>query len=642
MKKLYSYQKRVHTLVLRSINKVGKALMVMAPGLGKTVVSSFLLKDLYKSKNKVLFLCHDNYILAQAHEEFRESFDPNRNLIFYNFFGKIKHIEKAKNADVVFASFQSFNSKSKWYKYFSKKHFEIIIVDEGHHAQAPTFRKVIEYFNPSKTFCMTGTPDRMDELNIRDLYGDEVVNITIEEGIAKGWLTNVEYHVLTDGLNKAMLKEMFKEVVTEKRRVSLQQINRQLFVHKRDQEQINLIKKHTKNWNKKCIIFCSSIHHIRSFTKNLQKNTYCTFHSENSTKANNKSLNDFKYGAVNTILCVDKFNEGIDVPEVEVIVFIRATQSGIVYRQQLGRGLRKKLGKSKVVVLDFVSNTQRILMIQGMIKTVENYTGPVRSDKSLLSVSGTHYDFSFSDELEDIVEILRVARMGFYKTWQEASVATVNLGIKSQRDYKRRYKDDRQLSSTPESFYVDFPGYDIFLGREKRRRSISDPYKTWQEASRAAIKLGILSSEEYYTQKLYKNDPELPARPSVLYPNFPGWKKFLGLSSKYKTWQEASLAVKKLKIKSMRDFYKNSGKDSRLPRRPASFYKNWPGWAKFLRKIDRYDKYPTWQEASIAARKLGLTSFEIYQKNCKKDPRLYYSPYTSYKNFPGWKKFLGK
>ncbi len=639
MKKLYSYQKRVHTLVLRAINKVGKALMVMAPGLGKTVVSSFLLSSLYKKGNKVLFLCHDNYILAQGHREFRETFDPDENLIFYNFFGLSKDIEEAKQAHVVFASFQLFNSKSKWYQDFKKNHFAIIIVDEGHHVPAPTFREVIEYFTPKKALCMTGTPDRMDKLNIRNLYGEEVVNITIEQGIAKGWLTNVEYHVLSDGLDEIALKEMFKDVVMEKRRITVNQINKQLFVKKRDEEQISKIKKYTKDWNKKCIIFCESIHHVRSFAQQLEKGKYCTFHSENSTKINNENLHAFKHGDMNIILSVDKFNEGIDIPDVEVIVFIRATESGIVYRQQLGRGLRKKLGKSKVVVLDFVANAQRILMIQGMIKTIQQWNGPVKSDKSPLSVKGTYFSFNFSDELEDIIEILRVARMGFYETWQEASKAAIALCIKAPKEYGKKYKEDQKLISKPHDYYDDFPGWSLFLGKEH--------YITWQEASEAAIKLGIKSVVEY--DKRYKEDPKLFSLPKSHYKDFPNWRKFLGKHDGgfYATWRQASKAAIALGIKSQRDYIvaKKYKGDPKLNVTPQLYYVSFPGWDKFLGKNER-NFYPTWRKASNAVIKLGVKSSEDYAVNFKKyktlDKRLHNRPSAYYKDFPGWKKFLGR
>src|SRR5262249_33110312 len=155
-------------------------------------VSAFVSRKIYQPGDKVLFLCHDNYILEQAHAEYKMTFAKDKRIFFYNFFGRKKDVEEAKRCDIVFASFQSFNNqKSKWYLQFEENHFDIIIVDEGHHSQAFTFREVINYFKPSFGLCMTGTPNRMDKLDIRNLYGEEVVSISIEEGIAKGWLSPV-------------------------------------------------------------------------------------------------------------------------------------------------------------------------------------------------------------------------------------------------------------------------------------------------------------------------------------------------------------------------------------------------------------------------------------------------------------------
>lgn len=636
MKKLYSYQKRVHTLVLSALNAVGKALMVLAPGLGKTVVSSFLLQSIYKKRNKVLFLCHDNYILEQAHREFRETFDPDGNLIFYDFFGSIKDIQKAKDAHVVFASFQSLNSKSKWYQRFSKNHFSIIFVDEGHHAQAPTFREVINYFNPDKALCMTGTPDRMDELDIRDLYGDEVVNITIEEGIAKGWLTNVEYHVLSDGLNKEALEQMFKEVVVEKRRISLSQINKQLFVKKRDAEQIKEIKKYTENWNKKCIIFCENIHHVRSFAKSLPKGTYCTFHSGNSTKVNNENLHAFKHGDMNVILSVDKFNEGIDIPDVEVIVFIRVTESGTVYRQQLGRGLRKMLGKTKVIVLDFVANTQRILMIQGMVKTIQQFTGPVKSDKSPLSVTGTHYSFNFVDELEDIMEILRVARMGFYETWQEASEAAQKLGIKSKPEYRKRYKEDRKLPIAPESVYPDFPGARVFFGGKD--------LLSFEELRKEVRKAGIKSSIQYSDYRKTHRKEDWPSRPDhgTYKTEWTNWKDFLfknyAPQLPFNTLQKE---VRDAGIKSVQAYEEVRKNHSGWPGSPNKKYKEWIGWREFLR--EDFVGFLPFKKLRKEVQSAGILSWDDYMDNFKTHPGWHSNPKKFYENeWISWDDFIGR
>ncbi len=643
MKTLYNYQQKALGQIIRAIYAIGRALMVMAPGLGKTVVSSFFLKKVYKKGYKVLFLCHDNYILKQAHEEYRKTFDPHGKLIFYDFFGDRKNIKKAKAADVIFASFQSFNNfKSKWYFEFTQDYFDVIIVDEGHHVQAPTFKEVINYFRPSYSLCMTGTPDRSDNLNIRILYGDEVVNITIEEGIAKGWLTPVEYHVLSDGLKKEALKKLFSEVITEKRRMTLNQINKVLFIKKRDEEQIRQIKKYTKDWTKKCIIFCASIHHVRSIAKKLEKGSYVTLYSQNTRKTNDHNLHVFKHGKINIILSVNMFNEGIDVPDAEVIAFLRLTESGVIYRQQLGRGLRKKPGKKKVIVLDFVANAQRILMIQGMLKEIEKYTDPVKNDKSLLSITGNSYTFDFSDDLKNVVEILKVARMGFYPTWQKAQAAAFKLGIDSMETYKALYRQDRQLVSDPHRFYVDFPGWARFFNKRPKRKAVT-LYKTWQEASKATIKLGINSVEEYLGDpRRYLEDERLPSQPHNFYADWPGWTIFFGRAKKnfYRTWKEASKAVIKLRIKTFDEYRLRYKEDSRLPSNHNK-YKDYPGDRIFFGGKAR-TPFLTFKKLKSEVKKAKVPSRRSYPEIQKKhkgwpaDPRKFYP-----NEWKGWPDFLG-
>ncbi len=110
-----------------------------------------------------------------------------------------------------------------------------------------------------------------------------------------------------------------------------------------------------------------------------------------------------------------------------------------------------------------------------------------------------------------------------YATWQEASKAAINLGVTSQRTYLNERKADSKLPFAPQSMYYDFPGWKIFLGGKKKEK-----YPSWQLAGEAARRIGILSSLEY--QQKYKQDPKLPSNPqsASVYGRFPGWKKFLG------------------------------------------------------------------------------------------------------------------
>ena len=149
------------------------------------------------------------------------------------------------------------------------------------------------------------------------------------------------------------------------------------------------------------------------------------------------------------------------------------------------------------------------------------------------------------------------------------------------------------------------------------------------------IKLGFKTIDEYKIR--YREDESLPSNPNITYQNFPGWTRFLGIA-KYPTWQEASEAAIKLGFKTSFEYRSGYKKDSKLPSDPHKFYKNFPTWFIFLDTA----KYLTWQEASEAAIRLGFkTSFE-YGKRHREDSRLPYRASVAYKNFPGWKKFLRK
>ncbi len=612
--------------------------MVMAPGLGKTVVSAFVLQTLLdlelQAEDKILFLCHDNYILRQAHEEYKETLDPLNDWEFEDFFGSIKNLDKARMAKVVFGSFQSMNSPMKWYQEFDREHFAVIVVDEGHHAQASTFKEVLDYFAPRYSLGMTGTPDRQDNLDIRQLFGEESVNITIEEGIANGWLTKVEYHVLSDELDKQVLADLFREVVVEKRRISINQVNKLLFIKKRSEEQLDIIRQRTDNWQKKCIIFCENIHHLRTMAHQLDKGSYVTFHSKNTIVQNDENLSRFRNGRVNLILSVDKFNEGIDVPDVEMVVFLRVTDSGIVYRQQLGRGLRIKADKSRVVVLDFVANCERILMIQGMLEQVRYFDTLNAPDRSLLSVSGANYLFDFSDELTDIIEILRLARMGFYATWQEASAAAIALGIRDKNDYRRRYKEDRQLPVAPDDVYADYPGARVFFGGQDLLSC-----DELQIAVRAA---GIRHNLQYLEEQVKHGD--WPYRPDQTYGDeWPGWKMFLSETAvEFLPYEQLQAEVRAAGIKSNAHYIEAYASHAGWPSQPnaaAAYRGQWRSWGYFL--IEDFEEFLNLEQLKQEVQAIGVKSYDQYLIEARLHPSWPSHPEKFYREgWTGWSELF--
>lgn len=627
MIELYDYQKLAYSKLRETFEYLQKALMVMATGLGKTIVSAFIAKDEIAQGNRGLFLCHENDILDQALKEYRLVL--GEKIILKTFYGDNKDWQ-ADKADMLFASFQSF---SLWHQAFDKKHFSFIIVDESHHGQAPTYKEVIDYFEPEKLLGMTATPNRGDEQDIRDIFGEEVVNYSLEEAIAHGWLTNVEYRILHDGINTHKLKKIMHDVLEEGERISVKQLNESIFVKMRDEEIANIILRYN---SRKTIIFCENIDHVENFAKHLPDSA--VFHSKISSKHNQKILQSFKEGRKRFILSVNKFNEGIDVPEAEMIVFLRCTDSETIFRQQLGRGLRKAEGKQKVIVLDFVANVNRLAFLKELAGKISRFAKnpELQLTKQKFFVEGETYNLIFDDQLVNLLEVLNRLNAEFYLTWQEASTAALTLGIKSQRDYRNNYKQDPKLPADPFQKYPDFPSWINFLGKEQK-----DYYLTWQEASTATLNLGIKLIKDYFQN--YSQDPKLPSNPHEKYTDFPSWRVFFGKEKRdyYLTWQEASMAAITLGIKSREYYDQNYKHDPKLNSNPSMFYSDFPGWHVFLDK-EKKDYYLTWQEASKATIALGLKSYDDYHHNYNQNPKLPSDPSNKYSDFPGWYIFLGK
>ncbi len=609
-----------------------RALVVLATGLGKTLAAAFITKQ-FRAK-RVLFLVHNNFILKHAIDEFRLVFDEKISMAIFNGLSK----DGAASADFVFATWQTMGRNLKLWK---RTHFDLIIVDEAHHTEADTYRPVIDYFTGPR-LGITATPDRGDEADIRDVFGPEVVDITLEEAIARGWLPRIEYHVVIDeSLNEDILQEIAKGIRESKRRFTMTEVNRRLFIRKRDEE----IAKVIGGYSEKSVVFCANIKHAERISDAMKLSA--VFHSEVATtqtatwNENHKTLDMLRNGVIRRICAVDAFNEGVDVPSVGLVAFCRVTSSDTIFRQQLGRGLRP--GKDKLIALDFVGNLERIQVVRQMVDRIadlhERYTDEHERnregyERSNFEVSGAGFEFTFSERVVDLMKILDYIEAELYPTWQAASEAVKRLGIQDGSQYRKNRQKDPKLPSSPWVYYKNFPGAAVFFGQVQK-------YATWLEAAVSARKLGIKNSYEY--EQRYKEDSRLVASPTQKYSDFPGWPTFLGVEDRYPTWQEASKASIKLGITTSTE-YRNRGRykeDPRLPSTPEVAYTDFPGWLTFFGNTKKVD-YSTWRLASSEARRLGIKSASEYLKRYKEDPLLPSTPSTKYEDFPGWVVFLGK
>lgn len=417
---LYNYQEEAYKKIVEKFKKSSTALVVMATGLGKTILAAFWAGKEIQERKRGLFLCHDTGILDQAVDEFK--FVLGDEVKFAKFYGVNGNREEVSLADIVFSSFQTMKNNLD---FFGREWFDFVIVDESHHGQASTYKRVINHFNPKKLLGITATPNRMDLKNIREIFGEEVVDISLEEAIAKNWLVPIEYRVITDSLKLDNLKKIIQEVKEKGERPSIQELDRMLFGKLSDIDIVKTTRQYSGD-SKRTIVFCRDIKDAEKMSGLFPKSEAC--HSNKDRECVNKFIEKLRTGELVYLTAVNQLNEGVDVPAAEIIALNRKTSSPTIWSQQIGRGTRKYYGKEKILVLDFVANCGRLIAVKKMVDEIKEI-GEKEASGGVKAIHNIESDFIFTDEQIDILELLRNLRASFYPTWQEASEVAMELGI---------------------------------------------------------------------------------------------------------------------------------------------------------------------------------------------------------------------
>lgn len=359
------YQKECLTKIAEVVNNGEKrALVVMASGLGKTITAAMAVEQFFANQpsfGHVLILCHSEQILSQSKDKFKDYFGEEYSYGLYA--GKDK---TTRQTDFLFATFQTMKEHRKE---FAKDAFVYIVVDEAHHSHAHTYFPTIKYFKPEFLLGLTATPDRLDGQNIEEIYGAPVYELNFIEAMSQGLLTECDYQLVLDDMSQ----EKLNECLESGERLSITQLNRTVFVPKRDEEIVRLIKEYSaEQKDPKTIIFCKTIEHARHITKMMSEDAVLV-HNGQSKLTNDMALEAFRQGKTHAIVSVQMLNEGIDVPDANVIVFLRNTISETIFYQQLGRGTRLSPGKDKVKVLDFVANCERIQAVLELKRDFDDF-----------------------------------------------------------------------------------------------------------------------------------------------------------------------------------------------------------------------------------------------------------------------------
>lgn len=332
-----------------------KGLVQAATGIGKTYLAAF---DSAKY-DKVLFVAHREEILKQA----ALSFQNVRHSDNYGFFyGKQKDVDKS----VIFASVSTLGREEYLNPaYFSADYFDYIVIDEFHHAVNEQYGKIVNYFKPQFLLGLTATPERMDGKNIYEICDYNVpYEISLKEAINKGILVPFHYYGIYDETDYSGL-----------RLVKGKYVDRDLtavFAH--NVKRYDLIYKHYMKYrSKRALGFCCSRQHAEEMAKEFCRRgvpsvaVYSNGDSEFS-ESRDKAIEKLKNQEVKVIFSVDMFNEGLDIASLDMVMFLRPTESPIVFLQQLGRGLRAYKGKEYLNVLDFIGNYEKagqVLLLLG-------------------------------------------------------------------------------------------------------------------------------------------------------------------------------------------------------------------------------------------------------------------------------------
>ena len=506
-----------------------KGLVQAATGVGKTYLAAFD-SAVYEH---VLFVAHREEILKQAAESFRNV----RNSDDFGFFdGKHKDTDRA----VIFASVSTLGRASYLCEnYFAPDYFDYIVIDEFHHAVTECYQRLIDYFKPKFLLGLTATPERMDGRSIYEICDYNVpYEINLKDAINRGMLVPFHYYGIYDKTDYSGLR-------LKRGHYEEHDLNR---IYIENDGRRELIYRHYMKYpSKRALGFCCSRLHAEDMAKDFSQrgipsvavysNGEGEFYQDRGT-----AIQRLKSGEIKVIFSVDMFNEGVDITSVDMVMFLRPTESPVVFLQQLGRGLRRSKGKQYLNVLDFIGNYEKAGKAPYLLSG-KPYNSEVMGSSTFLQ------DFEFPDEC--MVDFdLRLVDL-----FREMEKRKQTIRDRIQEEYLRVKELLEKVPDRMELFtYMDDNVYELCIGH-----SSENPFRRYLEFLE---EMGDLSPEEYRVfhgigreflkvlettniQKSYKmpileafyNDGDVRLAltdEEVLY----SWKRFFSKGTNWRDWDD--------------------------------------------------------------------------------------------------------
>ncbi len=450
----------------REVHNRNKNLVVAATGTGKTIISAFDYKSFLKvnPKSKLLFITHRKEILNQAISTFRAILQDNN-------FGEL-WVDGYKPSDnsAVFASIQSLNRNIDELN-LTKNYYDFIIIDEVHHISASSYRPVLNKFTPKILLGLTATPERMDGANILDDFCDVIAaEIRLPEALNRKLLTPFQYFGITDNvdLSKTQWKNG-KYVPAELTKIYTANDFRVSSI-------INNIEKYIQDKNDiRAIGFCVTQEHAKYMAEKFLLAGLKADYIVSKSKNRDEIRKQFQKKQINYLFVVDIFNEGIDIPEIDTVLFLRPTESLTIFLQQLGRGLRLSEGKDVLTVLDFVANSRPEYDFEGKFRALVGKTNS--SITKEIENDFPHLPLGCSIILE------KKAKEIILKNIKSATTFNKNILIKKIQNYKYQ----TSLPLTLENFIIVYnvPLQNIYKnytwGKLKKLAGVLPNYKEINE-----------------------------------------------------------------------------------------------------------------------------------------------------------------
>ncbi|MGN9816134.1 DUF3427 domain-containing protein [Streptomyces sp. SD11] len=344
-------------------------LLVAATGTGKTVMAALdyrsLRKKLGGGNPKLLFVAHRKEILRQSLRTYREVLDDAS-------FGELLHGgEDPQDWNHVFASVQSLRVQRL--EQLAPDHFDIIVIDEFHHATAATYRRVLAHFKPKELLGLTATPERMDGRNVQDEFFDGRIaaELRLWEALENDLLCPFHYFGIPDGTDLTNLGWQ-KGTYADRELDNLYTGN-----HARARIVVKQIRdKISRPGTMRALGFCVSKVHAHFMADFFRKAGFqaAALDSDSPAAARAQALDDLRDGKLQVIFSVDLFNEGLDIPDVDTLLLLRPTNSATVFLQQLGRGLRRTETKPVLTVLDFIGQHRAEFRFEEQFRALTNLT----------------------------------------------------------------------------------------------------------------------------------------------------------------------------------------------------------------------------------------------------------------------------